>query len=56
MEQGDAGRLGPAEGQELEHGRAAMDSLTPCIKGASCEPMNIHWPILRGSLSMRVRT
>src|SRR5689334_14561374 len=36
--------------------RPAMDSLTPCMSGASCEPVKSHRPMWRGWASMRERT
>ena len=36
--------------------RPAMDSDTPCINGASCDPVSSHWPVRRGRRSMRERT
>ena len=36
--------------------RPAIDSLMPCISGASWEPVNSHCPIRRGPVSITVRT
>jgi hypothetical protein len=30
--------------------------VTPCISGASCDPVSSHRPTRRGSRSMRART
>ena len=36
--------------------RPAIDSLMPCMSGASWEPVNNHCPIRRGPVSIMVRT